>query len=239
MEISLDLVQAQLGKKKQHLVTDETVSELNKLIADPDYGEEFLDSYMSYFNIMEKNSKWSMDNYMNAMKFFTLLEVGDSQVNAYAKVFPNRLQARLDRDQSIDDMRGEASRYNASALVNEIRKVSVIPIQLIHRNLLHEAILKQAALMTNPKVSHAVQQKASETLIRELKPTEDSTVNIKIGLDDEAKTQNRQLVDYIGTIALNQQKMLASGMSIEEIQKLNVNIAHPDEVIDVEEEKDD
>jgi len=239
MEVNLDLVQAQLGKKKQHLVTDETVSELNKLIADPDYGEEFLDSYMSYFNIMEKNNKWSMDNYMNAMKFFTLLEVGDSQVSAYAKVFPTRLQARLDRDQTIEDMRGEASRYNASALVNEIRKVSAIPIQLIHRNLLHEAILKQADLMTNPRVSPAVQQKASETLIRELKPIEDSTVNIKVGLDDEAKTQNRQLVDHIGKIALNQQKMLAAGMGIEEIQKLNVNIAHPDEVIDVEEEKDD
>jgi hypothetical protein len=121
-------------------------------------------------------------------------------------------------------MGGEASRYNASALVNEIRKVATIPVQLTHRHMLQAALDKSMRLMIDPNVSPTVQQKAAETLIRELKPTEDSTVNIKVGMTDEAKSQQARLVDHISSIALNQQKMLAAGLSIEEIQKLNINI---------------
>jgi hypothetical protein len=90
--------------------------------------------------------------------------------------------------------------------------------------------------MFDPEASKAVQQKAGETLIRELKPAEDSTVNIKVGMDDESKAQQSKLVDHIGQIALNQQKMLAAGMSIEEIQKLNVQQSKPD-IIDVDPEE--
>ena len=233
--VTLELMQEQLGKKKGHLITQDTVNELNKLADDPDYGEEFLDSYSQYFNVTEKNNSWSTPKYMNALKFFTLLESGHNQVDAYAKVFPDRLQARIDRGESKHDMGGEASRYNASALVNEIKSVATVPVQLIHRHLLHEAIQTTAQLMTDPGVSPAVQQKAAETLIRELKPAEDSTINLKVGMDDETKNQQAQLVSHIGSLAKSQQEMLAAGMNIAEIQRLNIK--KPEDVIDVEEDE--
>lgn len=235
--VQLDVIQEQLGVKKGSLITQDTVDELNKLIVDPDYGEEFLDSYISYFNILENNSAWNTPKYMNAMKFFSLIETGHSAVDAYVKVFPERLQSRLARGESKHSMGGEASRYNASQLVNEIRKVATIPVQLIHRHLLHEAIMRSAELMNDPEVSPAVQQKAAESLMRELKPAEDNNVNIKIGMTEDAKIQQAKLVDHIGKIALNQQKLLASGLSIEEIQKLNITVNEP-EYIDLDPDED-
>jgi len=219
--VEIEMIQEQLGKKKGALVTQDTVDELNSLVEDPEYGEEFLDSYVSYFNVMEGNSAWSTPKYMKAMKFFTLIESGHHAVDAYVKVFPDRLQSRVDRGQGKDDMGGEASRYNASALVNEIRKVASIPVQLIHRHLLHEAIMVQADLMLHAK-SEMVQQKAAESLIKELKPMEDTTIQLKVGMDDETRNAQSQLVEHVGQIALNQQRMLASGMDIGEIQKLNI-----------------
>ena len=232
--VTLELLQEQLGKKKGQLVNQDTVDELNKLAEDPDYGEEFLDSYSTHFNIVEGNNSWSTPKYMIAMKFFTLLESGHSQVDAYVKAKPWRLAEVMAKGGSKADMGGEASRYNNTSLVNEIKKVSTIPVQLIHRHLLHEAIQTTASLMTDPSVSPAVQQKAAETLIRELKPAEDTTVNLKVGMDDETKSQNKVLVDHIGQIAMNQRQMLASGMNIAEIQRLNIK--KPEDVIDVEEE---
>lgn len=188
-KLELTVVQEQLGRKKSHLVSQDTIDELNLLAEDMDYGEEFLDSYISHFNILD-GGKWATSNYMNAMKFFTLMESGNSGVDAYVKVFPERLKARQDRGEGKDNMGGEASRFNSSALVNEIRKVAAIPVQLIHRHLLHEAILKSADIMNDPGVSPAVQQKAAETLIRELKPTEDKTINLNIegeGIDQIAE----------------------------------------------------
>ena len=234
MGVELVTLQEQLGVKKGRFITQEIVDELNRLTDDPEYGQEFLDSYISYFNITEKNKHWCTTRYMNAMKFFCLVEGEHSAVDAYVKVFPERLEARLKRGQNKHNMTGEASRYNASALVNEIRKVATIPVQLIHRNLLHEAILKQASLMNDSRVSPAVQQKAAETLIRELKPSEDQNVNLKIGMSEDMKIQQGQLVDHLGQIALNQQRLLAGGMSIEEIQKLNIQVTKHEDIIDGE-----
>lgn len=230
--LELTVLQDQLGKKKGSLITQDTVDELNRLAEDADYGEQFIDAYSSYFNVMEKNSQWTTPKYMSAMKFFTLMESGHNATDAYVKTFPERLAARHARGESKKEMGGEASRYNASALVNEIRKVATIPVQLTHRHMLTAALDKSMRLMLDPNVSPTVQQKAAETLIRELKPTEDSTVNIKVGMTDEAKSQQAKLVDHIGQIALQQQKMLAAGLDIAEIQKLNIQIS---QAIDVEE----
>lgn len=235
--VELDVLRAQLGKKGK-LIEQDTVDELNMLIEDADYGEEFLDQYISYFNVLEKNSQWNTPKYMHAVKFFCLMESGMTAVDAYVKVFPERLEARLARGESKRDMGGEASRYNASQLVNEIRKVATIPVQLIHRHLLHKSINGMAKLAFDESISPMVRQKAYETLIRELKPAEDANVNIKIGMDEETKSHQARLVDHIATIALQQQKMLASGMKIEEIQRLNVQVAK-ENVLDVEEVDED
>ena len=234
MSVTLELLKEQVGSKKSHLITQDTVDEINKLIDDPDYGESFLDQYVSYFNILDESKKWSTPKYMHAMKFFCLVEANNKLVDAYVKVFPERLQARLDRGENKKDMGGEASRYNSSELVNEIRKVSGIPVQLIHRHLLHQSIMVTAGIMNDTSISPMVRQKAAETLIKELKPADDTNVNIKVGMSDEAKTQQAQLVDYIGKIALQQQQLLAGGMNIADIQKLNIQISK--DTIDVEED---
>lgn len=226
----LEVMQEQLGKKGQ-LVTQDTVDELNKLVEDPDYGEEFLDQYVSYFNVLDQNSAWSTPKYMNALKFFSLIESGHTAVDAYVKTFPDRLAARYARGESKLNMGGEASRYNSSALVNEIRKVASISVKLIHRHVLHQAIQTSTELMLTAK-SEMVRQKAAETLMRELKPEEDSNVNIKIGMDDEAKSQQAKLVDHIGKLAISQREMLAAGLKIEDIQKLN--IVREEDIIDAD-----
>lgn len=230
--LELEVLIDQLGRKKGHLVTQDLVDELNHLCEQPDYGEEFVDYYVRYYNILEKNNQWTTPKYMNALKFFSLVESNHSLVDAYVKTFPDRLAARHARGENKNQMGGEASRFNASELVNEIRKVARIPVELTNYHTFQAAIRRSVELMNDPEVSPAVQQKAAETLIRELKPKEDATVNIKIGMSDEAKSQQARLVDHIGTIALNQQKMLASGMKIEDIQRLNVQISK--DVIDAD-----
>lgn len=219
--IELGMIQEQLGKKKGSLVTQDTVDELNKLVEDPEYGEEFLDSYVSYFNIMEGNSAWSTPKYMNAMKFFCLMEAGHTGVDAYVKVFPERLQARVDRGQGKESMGGESSRYNATALVNEIRKVASIPVQLIHRHLLHSSILILADLAQHAK-SEKVRSDSALGLIKELKPAEDTTIQLKVGMDDESRSANRDLVSQVGNLAISMQKAVAAGLDIADVQKLNI-----------------
>lgn len=213
-KLDLQVLQSQLTKKQQNMLNQGTVDELNKLIDDPDYGEEFVDMYRDHLNILSQNSKYTSNGYMSAVKFFALIESGNNITNAYCKVFPERLKRRLDRGQSKDDIRGEASRFNTTALVNEIRKVAGIPINLIYRHLLHEAILEQAELMRTAR-SEMVRQKAGDTLIRELKPTEDQVISVKV--EDGTKSAIQQLREAAEKLAIQEMQSAKAGISLKTI----------------------
>lgn len=182
-KLSLEVVSSQVSPQQRLLIDENTVDEINKLANDPDYGEEFLESYLTHINVLKQNIRNSHPQYLNAVKFFTLVESGNTLVDAYIKVFPSRYEDRCrnlpSSAKNKEIMNSEASRYNKSVMVNEIRRVSTIPVQLIHRNLLHEAILEQADLMRNAK-SEMVRQKAGATLIAELKPAEDTQINVNV-----------------------------------------------------------
>ena len=158
--------------------------------------------------------------YMCAVKFFSLVEAGNSLTDAYVKVFPERFDRRAEGNRSKDPdevkqlLRGEASRYNASRLVNEIRKVATIPVQLIHRHLLHEAILENARLMTGAR-SEMVRQKAADTLIRELKPSEDQVLSIKV--DDGSTSVIEELRRATQELAAEQHQAVLAGVPMKQI----------------------
>jgi hypothetical protein len=213
-KLDLHVLQSQLSVKQKNMLNQGTVDELQKLCDDPEYGEEFLDCYKDHLNILKENSKYTSSGYMSAIKFFSLIESGNNITDSYCKVFPERLHRRLKRGQEKSDITGEASRFNGTALVNEVRKVSGIPVNLIHRHLLHEAILSQAKLMRTAK-SEMVRQKAGEVLIKELKPTEEHVISVKV--EDGAKSAIEQLREATEKLAIQEMQSANAGVSLKTI----------------------
>lgn len=209
-KLELDFLKAQLGKKAKG-VTQETIDEIQHLVSDPEYGPQFLETYVDYFNVMD-NNKWGLNKYMQAMKFFTLIEGGHSAIDAYIKVFPERLKSRLANGGTREQMSGEASRYNNNQIVNEIRKVSAIGIQLSHRHLLHEALDTQAQLMRTAR-SELVRQKASETLIRELKPQEDTKIQLDVAVNERDTLDS--LRDATEKLVLAEEQSIKAGLAVK------------------------
>lgn len=222
--VDYEAFKGQLGKKGKFF-TEESYNELVKLEEDIDYGEEFIEAYADYFNVMEKG-KWSTRKYLAAMKFFLFTEQGLSIVDSYVKVFPERLQARLDRGETKTNMTGEASRFNSSSIVTEIRRVAGIGIQLSHRHLLLESLDVTAGLMRSAR-SEVVRQKAAETLIRELKPTEDTKIQLDIGMN-----MKDSLVDIrkaTEELALAQLQSIEAGVAVQKMAEMAIIEAEVDE----------
>ena len=213
-KFNLEVLQSQLAPKQRHMINEGTVDELKKFAKDPDYGEEFLDCYRDHLNVLGSNSKYTSNGYMAAVKFFVLLEAGNNITNAYIKVFPERLARRTNRGETKKDITGEASRYNGTAIVNEIRKIAGFPIQLIYRHLLHEAILDQADLMRTAK-SDFVRQKAGEILIKELKPAENSVITIDV--EDGARSAIAALHDAAERLAIKERQSIEAGVDITSV----------------------
>jgi len=214
-ELSKELVMSQLPKKQQLMVTEEDIGEINKLATDPDYGPEFLQSYMDHLIVLKDNLKNSHSQYISAIKFFSLVEGGHSLRDAYIKTFPGRWEDRTRRSDDPDTViNAEASRFNKTRLVNDVRRMSAIPIQLIHRHILHEAILSQAHLMRTSR-SDMVRQKAGATLIAELKPTEDQTININV--DDGSKSAIQELREATEKLAAAERRSVDAGVPMRDI----------------------
>jgi len=215
-ELTLSLVQKQVGKLGHHLVNEQTIQEINKLCEDPDYGEEFIDSYLTHLNLLRDSHRQNHNHYINALRFFTLVEAGNNLTNAYVKVFPERYEAREKKNpgEGYDKIRTEASRFNNTNMVNEIRRVAAIPVQLIHRHLLHESILEQANLMRTAK-SEMVRHKAADSLMRELKPAQDNQLNIKI--DDGSSSFIDQLQKAAEELAIRESRSVEAGVPLKEI----------------------
>ena len=218
-ELTLDLIQSQLKPKQKLTIGQSTLDEIQKLADDPDYGPEFLDTYLDHLNVLKENPKRNHANYLEAVKFFSLVEAGNNLTDAYIKTFPHRFKQRTRNGGGKDIMRGEASRYNNTQLVNEIRKVAGVPVQLIHRHLLHEAILVQADIMRTGKTEF-VRQKASETLIRELKPTEDQVLNIQV--DDGASSVIDNLRKHTEALAALEHQRVTAGIPLKEIAESRI-----------------
>lgn len=232
-DLTLDLVQSQLRPKQKLIVSEETVQEIQKLAEDPEYGPEFLNCYIDHLNILKESPRNNHEQYLCAIKFFSLVESGNSLTDAYIKTFPNRWN---DRQRNHDDakkdiMRGEASRYNSTQMVNEIRKIAAIPVQLIHRHILHAAILKQADLMENGK-SEFVRQKAAACLITELKPTEDQTINVDV--KDGASSVIAELHKAAKALAVEQHRSVMAGIPLKQITESKIISSSDEEILEGE-----
>lgn len=224
-ELTLSSVQSQLTGPQKLMVDEGVIDEINKLVHDPDYGPEFLESYLDCLNVLAEAPRNNHTQYLNAMKFFSLVEAGNSLTDAYVKTFPDRFNNRQagNPGKSPDEvrqlLRGEASRYNASKLMAEIRRVATIPIQLVHRHLLNDAILVQADLMMNAR-SEMVRSKAADTLIRELKPAEDQVLNVKV--EDGSVSVIAELQKAAQALAASQHEAVMAGVPLKQISQSKV-----------------
>ncbi|WAK44627.1 hypothetical protein vBAmePPT11V19_00001 [Alteromonas phage vB_AmeP_PT11-V19] len=231
-ELSVDLVQSQLAPQQRLLIDEGTVEEIKKLGEDPAYGDEFLELYLMHLNVLKNHVRADHKKYVNAVKYFVLLESGNNITDAYIKVFPERYEQRNrnlpPEERGKDIMRSEASRFNASVLVTEIRRYAAVPVNLIHRNLLHEAILEQANLMRNAK-SEVVRQKAGETLIKELKPTEEQEVKISVS-NEKMESAIDALYKATQDLAESESRAIKSGTPLKEIAERNIIEAEVEEI---------
>jgi len=225
VELTLEVVRATLPKSHTKGVSQETIDEINRLVEDPDYGEAFRENMITYTSVLSGKDTWSLQMYLDATKFFSLVSMGDSQAKAYCKVFPERLQSRLDRGEGQNEIAGEASRYSGSKLVNAIREQSQVPFHLRNQGASQDALNQLLYLMMNAR-SDVVKVSAATAVLKETRPPEAQRVELQVGLSDIAVEQQEKQNSALRDIASNQRKLLEQGYSLDEVQQIHVTRVH-------------
>ena len=138
--LDVKTVKSLLPKGTRTMVTEELVDKLEGFNEDPLLVGSFKENFLTYISVM-KNGKYKIDDYLYAVKFVSHKLLGDSDIDAYAKTFPERYQ-RLDREGITRDQMGAyVTAYRKNKLVSQSRSSSLHSYHLTssihHQFILH------------------------------------------------------------------------------------------------------
>ena len=232
-DLEISTVKALLPKGTRSLVTEDLIDKLNRLDKDPTLVDSIKENFLTYIGVM-RSGKYKLDDYLNAVKFVSHKLLGDSDIDAYTKTFPERYHRLEEAGVSREDMGPYVTAYKKNKLVVQIMEQTLVPSHVLNAPMYQEALNVQYKLMMSAK-SELVRMKAAESILEHTKQPEVSKLDIKIGLNDESKDRQDKLFNQMAEIAKNQQELLRNGAKLEDIQKLNIRT---EEVIDAEYEED-
>ena len=222
--LSQDQFKAALPKQMQKNINQEVMDKINATLRNPDTREMLRENMIGYASVMQQG-KFQMDQYINAVKYVSFKSMGDTNIAAYTKTFPDKYQSFLDRGVVPKDIASYITAYNKSKLVNLIYEQSLVPTHVLNADVFQKAINIQAEIMADPDVSPKVRSDAANSLMTHLKRPEAQKIELDIGIKEDSS-----LIDLrasTNALVAQQKAMLRSGTMNAK------NIAHSDLIIDV------
>lgn len=179
------------------------VDKLNAVIQDSEIREELRENLVGYMGIL-KGSMFRLQDYINAVMYVSYKLMGDSNIAAWSKVFPERLQRLLDNNATEKQISGFVAMYNRNKLVNLIVEQSLVPSYILNQDLYQKALNVQAELMMNAR-SEKVRCDAANSLLNQLKQPETQKVEVDMTVkEDESINELRKTTLEL----VNQQRKL-------------------------------
>lgn len=207
-ELTTDVLARALPEKFKKSLNQELVDNINNTLADPDLQETLRENFLSYIDVLN-DGRFKIQDYLNAIKYCTQKLMGNSNIDAYTKTFPDRYNDQLARGLSNKDISSIITVYNKSKLVNLIMEQSLVPSWILNQHLHQKAINVQAELMTSA-ASEKVRSDAANSLLTHLKPPEVSKIEIDVGMKDS--DQLKELRDVTLKLAAQQRDLIQSGV---------------------------
>lgn len=224
--VSKEVLMKALPKTRRNQVTDEFVAKVNRLLEDENTREQFRDNLLSFGRVLLE-PRVDLNEYINAVKFVSYRLLGDTNMAAWSKTFPERLQRLLDRGAPELDISRAVHSFSRTLLVTSILEQSLVPTWIINQDLYQKALNTTADLMMNAR-SEKVRADAANNLMIQLKMPEAAKVTLDI-----KQTESDALVELrkstLELVAQQRAMMQAGLMNARQVAEMKVI---PGEVIE-------
>jgi hypothetical protein len=227
--VTVEQVKKVLPTESKGMVTQEIIDKINNISTDPIFAEHYKENFIGYAHVM-KTGKYKMDDYINAVKYASYKLMGDTNIKAWTKTFPDRYQECLNTNKTDKEISAYVSIYNKGKLVQAIMEQSLIPFHIFNQDARQQALAVQVELMTTAR-SEKVRSDAANSVLTHTKPPETSKVELDIGVKDSDAM--RELRDLMANHAANQLKAIESGVSsVKEVAESRIITAEYEDVTD-------
>ena len=222
--LTVDQFRQALPDKVKKSVSQELIDQINTTLAEPELFEAYRDNLLSYSKVMA-DGRFKVDQYISAVRYVSHKLMGSTNIDAYSKTFPDKMQRFAATGVSSKDIASYVTAYNKSKLVNLIFEQTLIPTYVLNQDLFQRALNVQADLMTNAN-SEKVRCDAANSLLSHLKMPETQKVELDISVKEDSAIA--ALRETTLALARQQRMMLEAGaMNAQEV-------AHSRLIIDVE-----
>lgn len=222
--LTVDQFRQAFPDKVKKSINQELIDQINQTLSDPEMYEAYRDNLLSYTRVMA-DGRFKVNEYVNAVKYVSHKLMGATNIEAYSKTFPDKIQRFAAAGVSSKDVASYVTAYNKSKLVNLIFEQTLIPSYVLNQDLYQKALNVQAELMTTAK-SEKVRSDAANSLLTHLKMPEAQKVELDVKVREDSSIA--QLRATTLELARAQRLMLESGaMNAQEV-------AHSKLIVDIE-----
>ncbi len=183
MQLTIDQFKQALPDKVKKSINQELIDKINVTLSNPDMYEAYRDNLLSYTKVMA-DGRFKVTDYVNAVKYVSHKLMGDSNIAAYTKTFPDKYQRFVQNGVDAKDIASYVTAYNKSKLVNLIFEQTLVPSYVLNQDLYQKALNVQAELMVTAK-SEKVRSDAANSLLTHLKMPETQKVELDIGVKED------------------------------------------------------
>jgi len=202
-------------------VPKKVLDDINDMIAQGEEGEVFKENLMSHNHIL-KEGKFSLDQYVNAVKYISYRLLNMTQREAYGRTFPAKVTNWLATGTTEKDISSYVHAYNNSKLVMRLYDVTLVPFHLLNQPLRQEALMVEAKLMrggfddiTGKPISHVVQERAARTVLEMLETPESTPTELQLKVKDSEETS--ELKSIMKDLASAQKDFLERGGNLKDV----------------------
>ena len=226
--MTIDEFKAALPEKVRKSVNQDLIDQINSVLSEPELYEQYRENLLSYTKVMA-DGKFQVPQYLSAVKYVSFKLQGASNIEAYSKTFPEKIQRFTQQGVSAKDIASYVTAYNKSKLVNLLFEQTLVPFWVLNQDMYQKALNVQAELMMNAN-SEKVRTDAANSLLTHLKPPEVKKVELDIGTKEDSSIS--QLRQATIELARQQKMLLESGMA--NAQEIAHSQVIKKEAIDVE-----
>ena len=181
MLMTIDDFKEALPAKLRKNVNQATLQGVNNILNEPEMFEHYRNNFLNYSHVLT-NSRNSIEEYVNAIKYCSFKIAGFNNKEAYIRTFNTRYQAHIANGVSEKDIASYISAYNKTKLVMSILEHAYIPMWLLNQDAVQLAINTQIGVMKDPDASDKNKIDAANSILNHLKPPEKNKIELDIGI---------------------------------------------------------
>lgn len=191
-----------MAKSNKKLATPEVMDEIKEIVSRDDSLDGLIQDKIISFSSVMKSGRYKSVDYIRAVQFCSYTAIGDSQIDAYRKTFPDRV-AKKKSDSTIQS---SASIYASGELVQKIMSQSMVPAHIMFNSERFKAISILSDLMVNSD-NERIRMESADKMLGHIAPPKEAKLEIDV-------TTHHDGIDELNsalTRLANQQKEMLDG----------------------------